>query len=315
MNYLSKKYLPETFLNFKLFNLLPGKLEKYRGVLEITFDHTQYTPSMRSVVLALALANHDNAVLRDYFEREYYNFIDDKGLPSKDVYQNVTEYYHQIYDTRMEHFDFDAPLFKQILCYAKIPFSEWKEHFNNSYMETFKDIIIVLSTDFSKLDQNTNLSRALMENRAVDETINSLLFMIANSHLSKEDVAEISRINPWIGKLLMSNIDVLLSFKNLDNKGKAHFTPLHMKMNFAGYLLSYLLLNVSEEEYGIFEDVMLKELPAKKDQDAFLSSFLHLYSSVDKKNAIIKEMVDKYRKSNLTTEKDKQYVFDTKPND
>ena len=303
-NLLSKKNLPEMVLNFKVFNLLPKRLERYRGVFEITLDHSQYTPDFRNVILELALATHDNVVLKDYFSREYYNYIDELGLPSKDLYQDVTGYYHRLYDTRIENFDINNPLFKQMLCYAKIPFAEWKSHFNNLYMQTFSDMIRALSTDYTKVTEPKDVYNQL------NETFNALLFMIVGGHLDEDDLIALNDINPWISKLLVTNTNVLFSMK----KAATNSANLNEVLSFASCVLSYLLLHVDEDNYGIFDDIILKELPQVKD----LSMFLSFYPSDEKRSSIdstIKKLVDKYQKPDLNTEKDKQYIYDNKPND
>lgn len=291
MNYLSRQNLPNIVRTFQKTKKLPADLVSYQKVLTIACSHTNYSITMNEVILALAYALKDDKVIEKYFVTYAEIFHNDYFTIENERLQG----------SRKENFDINNPLLLKILSYIKKRFIEDYPFFGDGYLVYFINMIHTLSTDFSD-----SLKKSLMPYRSeapnagvINSSMKYLIMMILDGKLTKKDIMNLKNINFEIGLLLENNFLLLRSLGPKEKRVTS--TRLrNLVVEFASYLLEYLLLEQDISKYYTFPSLL--EIATKEPKDLFFKKFDDI--TVSNRNAFFDTYI-----SSLQFEKSKKYVY------
>ena len=188
---------------------LPIELEEYQDYLHYVVEDINYTPQIRDVIFALAMSTNNIEVLRECLKR---NVSDISYLYSKNLYE-----------TRIKNFNVNNKgLWKTTYVLKKN-----LDPYNSNSINNLKDIILGLSTDYTKGDEiyfskipDVGGGRSMIDGYYIVKVMFATFIEgISKGFFGLQDVKNIKELNSVVGQVLLDNYQLIIDtdrYKNFD---------------------------------------------------------------------------------------------------
>lgn len=207
---LSKKQAQKIYWALITDEEIPIEIEQYRDILKYICADVQYTPNLIEVIFSLGMSTKNEEVIKAYLKKNSDSFL----FQQKKTY----DYFENLYNSRLKNIDFNSDSIKKLISTVK----KLDIYHNNSIL-LVPDLLMGLSTDFSKKEQNMIWTKHTFGDGAVQSAIGFIYDGLIHDNYNYHDILEIQKVNPLLGEQFISMYKQCMDIKQIYSK----FIPLY----------------------------------------------------------------------------------------